>query len=42
MYNDTLANIQNSSINIASGANRLYMTYGIGNSNGFNVVNGFF
>ncbi len=40
VYDDTLASILNSSINIASGANRIYMTYGVGNSNTFQYING--
>lgn len=33
IYDDTLASFLNSSINIASGSDRIYMTYGTGNSN---------
>ncbi len=38
MYDDTLASILNSSINIASGNGRIYMTYGKGNSGGIVLV----
>ncbi len=38
IYDDTLASFLNSSINIASGSDRIFMTYGIGNSNIVSII----
>jgi hypothetical protein len=40
VYDDTLADIRNHSINIAAGSDQLYMTYGVGNALYFDFLNG--